>query len=218
MFEYIKFARVCFNPANNSPFGVKYQKIKRRTKKARSVLPLQLCPVPPGWGICLLCERRAADCICCSLPIISIPLPLQHQRGAVIKIQCDRACQMQRVPSAQIFAKLLFILQLYQLRVLLSKNTLTGTGWVSMISRGNFVQPIFSPIKHCRFIGCLLLIETKQYSINYFCSESGSTQHNRTLPQEWGQLSQGHPSAEGRVLPIETFLEGSLLGWKPLLF
>lgn len=35
------------------------------------------------------------------LRVISIPLPRQHQRGAVIKIQCDRACQMQRVPLAQ---------------------------------------------------------------------------------------------------------------------
>lgn len=42
--------------------------------------------------------------IAIALPLphgISIPLPRHHKRGVVIKIQCDRACQMQRVPFAQ---------------------------------------------------------------------------------------------------------------------
>lgn len=41
-------------------------------------------------------------------------------------------------PLCTNLAKLLFILWLYQLRVLLSKN-ITGTGWAFMTSYGNFV-------------------------------------------------------------------------------
>lgn len=88
-------------------------------------------------GGLVLCAS-AGLAIAISLPLphgISIPLPHQHKRGVVIKIQCDRACQMQRVP----FAKLLFILWLHQLHVLLSKNKLTGAGRVSVIPYGNFI-------------------------------------------------------------------------------